>query len=66
LVPKIFDPSRAVLGENATFVYPVSSSSPLFPGGVTTPLDWILHVPAPHFMNFSLQAKITGSGCPAD
>jgi hypothetical protein len=66
LVPKIFDPFRAVLGDNATFVYPISSDSPLFPGGVTAPLDWTLHVPAPQFMNFSLQAKITGSGCPPE
>ena len=65
LVPKIFDSSRSAFKGDATFVYLVSSTSPLFPSGVTVPLNWRLHVRVPEFMNFSIRAEIRSSGCPA-
>jgi hypothetical protein len=63
LVPKIFDATSNAFGDHATFLYPASHSSPLFPNGVTAPRDWRLHVPVPNFMNYSLQVEITGA-CP--
>jgi len=63
LVPKIFDATSDAFGDHATFLYPASHNSPLFPNGVTAPLDWRLHVPVPNFMNYSLQVEITGA-CP--
>jgi hypothetical protein len=63
LRPKVFDATHASFGDYATFEYPISTDSPLFPHGVTLPLDWRIHVPVPHFMNFSLQAKIMASMC---
>jgi BNR repeat-like domain len=47
LRPKVFDATRASFGDYATFEYPISTDSPLFPHGVTLPLDWRIHVPVP-------------------
>jgi hypothetical protein len=65
LVPRIRDPTKASLGNSATFVYPVSPSSPLFPNSVTSSQEWRLHVEVPDFMNFSVQAVITTGNCAA-
>jgi hypothetical protein len=65
LVPRILDPSRAALGESATFVYPASISSPLFPNGVTAPLEWRLRVSTPEFMELAIRTRITTTGCSA-
>jgi len=63
LAPKIFDSARGNFEEYATFVYRPTKESPLFSGSVTAPLEWRVHVPAGHFMDFSFQVEISSGGC---
>jgi len=63
LSPKIFDPGQAAFSDRAVFEYPASSSSPLFPNGVSVPQLWRFRIPHAEFADFSLKSEIAASGC---
>jgi hypothetical protein len=65
LTPKLLDPTAFTLSDDATFTYPLSPSSPLFPLSLTPAHTLHLRAPAPHFLDFSFKLHISGANCPA-
>jgi len=62
-LPKFFDSVHSTFGDSVKFVYPISLHSSLFPNGVTSVLSLHMHITEPEWIDFALQATITGGGC---
>lgn len=63
VLPTLVDPANGNVVEVMTFRYPVSPRAPLFPNGSSVSIDWRVRLPSPAWIESSLSATVTGTGC---
>lgn len=63
VLPKLVHPANGTLTDLVSFTYPVSPRAPLFPGGSSVSVDWQVRLPSSAWIESSLSATVTGTGC---
>jgi len=63
VLPRLVDPENGTPSDGVTYTYPISVRTPLFPNGSSVEINWRVRLPSPSWLESSLSATVTGSGC---
>ena len=63
VLPNLLQPLTGMVTDVATFTYPMSLRAPLFPNGSSPVINWRVRLPSPAWIESSLSATVTGTGC---